>query len=293
MGLRANPTQRQRRLGYELRRLREATGLKAADAGEHAKLGGPHLRHIEGGRTAIPEDKLHLLLDLYGCTRQTYVRGLLDLHAATGRGWWHSYRRDIADQARDLAELESMSRSLAVFEPLHIPGLLQAPDYAKAILESANSDREAARHFHEFRLNRQEIFSREPALEYHAIIHEAALHMQFVGTDVLRSQITHLIEVSQLPHVTVQIVPFKSEVLPAVGNPFSIFGGTDPELSTVLLEHDVGSVFLYDHDRVTQYGDIFSRLARLALPPLAPACERKYTSQRDSLSLLQHLLYIL
>ncbi|MGP4002638.1 helix-turn-helix domain-containing protein [Streptomyces sp. 8N706] len=294
MGLRTNPTQRQRRLGYELRKLRTASGMSAVEAGALVALGGPHLSHIEGGRTAIPEAKLRTLAHSYGCKSETYVEALVAMNETNRRGWWREFIGDVDVRARDLAELESMSTSFSGFEVVHLPGLLQTPEYARALIEAVNQDTKAVQRFYEFRLKRQEILTHDPAPKYHAIIHEAALRMNFVDTEVLRRQITHLIEVSRLPHVTIQIVPFRAAgPLPAVGGPFVVFGGDDPTLNTVYLEHDAGSVFLSDVADLTRYNEIFDRLVALALPPLASESERKYASQRDSLSLLQHLLYIL
>ncbi|MDK1476235.1 helix-turn-helix transcriptional regulator [Streptomyces sp. 549] len=293
MGLRTNPSQRQRRIGFELRKCRERAGLHAEEAGRHVDLGGPHLRHIEGGRTAIPEAKMLKLLDLYGCTRETYVDGLLAMHRATGKGWWHEFRHVVADRARDLAELESMSRAIRAFEPLHIPGLLQTPEYIGALMHPASPAPAASTPFRRFRTRRQELLTSPSAPSYHVVIHEAALHMRYVEEPILRRQLTHLIEVTRLPNIRVQIVPFRSGPLPAVGNPFTLFGSTDPELHTVLLEHDSRSDFLSETSDQARYSAMFEQLVGLALPALSPAAERQYPSQRDSLSLLHHLLYIL
>lgn len=292
MGLRTNPTQRQRRLGFELRKLRTARGLSTSEAGSYADLAGTHLSHIEAGRTAIPEGKLRTLARAYGCHSETRIDVLVSM-AAGERGWWQGFSRDVDVRARDLAELESTAASFSGFETVNMPGLLQSPEYARALLETVDHTPAAVKRFCEFRLKRQEILTGEPAPSYHAIIHEAALHMQFVDTEVQRRQLTHLLEVSQLPHVTIQFVPFASGPLPAVGGPFVLFRGAVADLDTVYMEHDVGAEFLAEAHHVNRYDSVFERLRTLALPPLGAAVERQYTSQRDSLSLLQHLLYIL
>ncbi|THA25690.1 XRE family transcriptional regulator [Streptomyces sp. RKND-216] len=292
MGLRTHPTQRQRRLGAELRRLRLESGLSAIEAGEHVQLGGPHLSHIEAGRTAIPETKLRSLASLYGCKSATYVDALAEMATAKA-GWWRTFTRHVDARARDLAELEATAVGVYGFETVHMPGLLQTPEYAMALIGSFTDDADAAERFYEFRLRRQEVLIGPSAPHYHAVIHEAALQMRYVDTDILRRQLTHLIEVSALPHVTVQIVPFRSGLLPAVGGPFVLFRGPDRRLDTVYLEHDVGSEFLHEPEHLARYDEIFDSLSTLALPPLRPAAEREFTSERDSLSLVQHLLYVL
>ncbi|MFE7115663.1 helix-turn-helix domain-containing protein [Streptomyces sp. NPDC057654] len=293
MGLRTNPTQLQRRLGRELRQLRVRSGMSAIDAGALVGLGGPHLSHIEAGRTAIPEPKLRTLTRAYGCKSGTYVEALVAMARGDQGGWWRGFRHDVDARALDLAELEAASPSFSGVETVNMPGLLQTPEYAKALLETRNRDADATRRFCEFRLRRQEVLTRDPAPNYHAIIHEAVFHMYFVDPEVLRRQLTHLIDVARLPNITIQIVPFRSGPLPAVGGPFVLFGGAEPELSTVYMEHDVGADFLSTPEHIARYRTIFDRLSVLALPPLVPETERRFTSQRDSLSLLQHLLYIL
>lgn len=294
MGLRSHPTQRQRRVGAELRRLRDAGGMTAAEAGKLVGLSGAHLGHVEAGRTAIPEDKLRALLGAYGCDSETYIETLAAWSTAP-RGWWFKRRSDTSPGARDLAEIESMATSLRGFEPLHLPGLLQAPEYVRALIQGANPgctksfvDRGV-----DFRLRRQEILSGDDATEYHVVIHEAAFMVRFVDPNTMRRQIVHLIEVARLPHITVQIVPFRSGTLPAVGTPFVLFTASDPLLNTIYLEHDAGSVFLTAQDDVDRYAETFDRLAALALPPVTDDAERESYSTRDSFSLLQHLLYVL
>jgi transcriptional regulator with XRE-family HTH domain len=293
MGLRSNPTQRQRRLGMELRRLRTASGLTTSEAARYVDLAGTHLSHIEGGRTRIPEAKLRSLARIYGCHDETFVETLVSMSETGPRAWWQDFSRDVDARARDLAELEAGATSFSGFEAVNMPGLLQSPEYVEALLQTADHSASAVARFRQFRLQRQEVLTRQSPPRYHAIIHEAALHMHFVDVEVQRRQLTHLLEVSELPHVTIQFVPFKAGPLPAVGSPFVVFRGIVSELDTVYVEHDLGADFLADKCHTDRYSAVFDRLASLALPPLGQAVERQYTSQRDSLSLLQHLLYIL
>lgn len=294
MGLRTRPTQRQRRVGVELRRLRDMGGMTAAEAGGLVDLSGAHLGHVESGRTPIPEDKLRTLLKAYGCHSKTYTEALIAWSAAP-RGWWHKHRRDSSPGALDLAEMETMAASLKGFEPLHLPGLLQTPEYVGALIKSAfpESTESFLNRGIEFRLKRQEVLAGDEAADYHVVIHEAAFQMRFVDATVMRRQIVHLIEVARLPHITLQVVPFQSGTLPVVGSPFVLFEAAADSLDTVYLEHDAGTVFLTDQQEATRYRHTFERLAALALPPVPDESERQSYSVRDSLSLLQHLLYVL
>ncbi|EME96557.1 helix-turn-helix domain-containing protein [Streptomyces mobaraensis NBRC 13819 = DSM 40847] len=295
MGLRANPSQRQRRLGEELRKLREASGLSATEAGSHAGLGRAHMSHIETGRTAIPEDKLCTLLTLYGCTSDPYREALVEMNRATGRGWWSEFKQSHSVHARDLAEMESTSVSCRSFQWLYVPGLLQTPDYAQGLIEGVEQDTDPTllQKYVEFRLRRQDAV-RSGLLRFHAVIHETALHMRFAPAEVMRDQLIHLAEMAQLPNVTVQLLPFHAALSPAFpGTPFIILQAGVPELSTVCVEHPVTSSFLTQESHLAQYTQAFDRLASTALPPVTLTLERKSYAERDSFGLIQHLLYAL
>lgn len=294
MGLRSNPSQRQQRIGYELRKLRDTSGLTAAEAGREAGLSGAHLGHMESGRTHVPTARLRSLLRAYGVENEPLAEALIDMSEASGRGWWSDFKHDVSRNALDLAEMECMASSQGVFDMVYLPGLLQCPEYARTLLSSSGRGTpESTERFLQFRLRRQEVLTGDAPPTYHAIVHEAAFHMDFVDPKVMRQQLAHLMEVARLPHVCIQVLPFKSGGFPAVGTPFTLFRTTPAELSTVYLEHDAGSEFFADRESLGRYKVIFDRLAEVALAPLGPDSEREFSLQRDSFSLLQHLAYTL
>ncbi|MEU5607863.1 helix-turn-helix transcriptional regulator [Streptomyces sparsogenes] len=295
MGLRANPTQRQRRLGEELRKLREASGLSATEAGAHVGLGRAHMSHIETGRTAIPEEKLRALADVYGCTSHTLIDGLCEMGRATGRGWWSAYKATHDARAFDLAELEAGAAAHRSFQWMYVPGLLQTTDYMRCLFEGSQPNSpDVVDSAVEFRQRRQQVLL-EGSQQFHAVIHEAALLMQFVPADVMRRQIEHLVKAAELPHVRVQLLPFKADLDSAAtpGAPFSILDSRVPELSTVHVEHPVSSVFLGDREHLGQYNAAFEHLSAVALSPIARRGDHECYTKRDSLQLIQHLLYVL
>jgi hypothetical protein len=296
MGLRANPTQRQRRLGIELRRLRDSCGLSAADAGAFADLGSPHLGHIEAGRTAIPEAKLRALTAAYGCQNEPLVNGLVAMSEATGKGWWSEFRKPpLAQKSFDLAELESASVAHRTFQWVHVPGLLQTTEYMRTLFEGGEPDASPATidTFVEFRQRRQQVLVDASPPTFHAVIHEAALHMQFAGPDVMRRQIEHLVAMTRLPHVLIQILPFRANIYPRFSAPFVVFEHSVPELSTVYVEHPVSTSFISDQTHLAQFADTFDSLSAAALPPIDPRVEPEFHARRDSLGLIQHVLYTL
>ncbi|WP_425578175.1 helix-turn-helix domain-containing protein [Streptomyces albiaxialis] len=292
MGLRANPSQRQKRLGQELRRIREDSGRNREDVCRHVGLHKPHLSHIEAGRTACSEPRLRALLAYYGCTDNTLLEALVEMSLATGKGWWTEYRDLAHDRLRDLAELESTATAHRAFQWMFVPGLLQTRDYVTALFSNSEpqiSPEDGAR-FAEFRLRRQQPLYTDPPPRYHAVIHEAAFHMHFVSRKIRRAQLEHLVEVSQLPHMTIQLLPFRSEMPPgAPGAPFTIFDGRASQLRTVHIEHPMTSSFLGDPEQIQEFTSAFNRLSMVALDPLDPAQLHDGSSYR----LVQHLLYVL
>lgn len=127
----------------------------------------------------------------------------------------------------------------------------------------------------------------------HAVIHEAALHMRFVGAEVMRGQLLRLIELARLPNVTVQIYPFTSRTHPALASSFVHVVPAVPELSTVVLEHFGSFQYLGDRESLAQYGTLFENLTEYALPPVDVSLAPEAHSVKDSLALIQHLLYTL
>ncbi|MFI9584919.1 DUF5753 domain-containing protein [Streptomyces sp. NPDC052236] len=125
------------------------------------------------------------------------------------------------------------------------------------------------------------------------MIHEAALHMHFGGPEVMRNQLVHLIELARQPTITIQVFPFKADAFAAFSGAFLHVTPSVPELSTVLLEHPVKSIYLDDEEHITQYQAMFDRLSREALAPINPTAVPESHAHPDSLGLLQHILYTL
>ncbi|MGK5531445.1 helix-turn-helix domain-containing protein [Streptomyces sp. URMC 129] len=295
MGLRGKPSQRQRRLGAELRRMREDVGLTATKAGAEIGLSAAHLNHIEAGRTSISPEKIRALAAFCGCKQERLIESLITMSQSNGRGWWSEYDRTPHNQAaRDLAELESMSVRLRAFQWVNVPGMLQSPEYMQALFKAGHPDMpaEIREQFVAFRLRRQRLLTDAKPPEYHAVIHEAALRMQFVGRDVMRRQVEHLIEMARLPNVRIQVLPFRTDAYPGgFGCSFVCYDAAVPELSTVYVEHPASTPFVTDQANLAQFSEAFTQLSAVALPPLALDARSNIPVRRDSLGLIQHLMY--
>ncbi|WP_195911074.1 helix-turn-helix domain-containing protein [Streptomyces kaniharaensis] len=284
MGLRTEVSERQRRFGEELRRLRDAAGVSAPEMGAMMGMKGPAVSHTEAGRLSINLDRLHIWLEACRVTDPDYRAALIAMSESTGKGWWTSYRGLVRPTAIDLAEAEASATALDNYETFLIPGLLQTKAYSEVILEYAEKKVE-------FRRKRQQVLDLENGPPLRVVIHEAALRTNYGGPRVMRNQLNHLVEVGHLPHVTLQVLPFDCTVYADTDTPFMLVAGQHPRLDTVLLEHPHGSFFMGDPEGVAVFRRKFEQLRSLALPPLDAANPAPSPAFRDSSGLIQHIRY--
>ncbi|MCX5200551.1 helix-turn-helix transcriptional regulator [Streptomyces sp. NBC_00237] len=289
---RSNPSERHRRLGLELRKLRNSAGLSGDRAGALLDADRTRISNIEAGRVDVSRNRLYKLLREYGCPPGPYFDGLMEMAQATGKGWWDEFRDTVAPSGIDLAELEFRSSRIRIHEPLFIPGMLQTADYARAVLATMEDESTLDR-FTRFRMERQQILDGESPMSYHAVIHESALRVRVGGAQAMRKQLLRLIEVARLPNVTIQIFPFEAGVYAAFSRPFILFGGATQELDTVYLEHPLNSAFLSEVGTLDEYARMFDRLSELALAPIDPEAKPESHDTQDSISLIQHVMYSL
>ncbi|WP_328769993.1 helix-turn-helix domain-containing protein [Streptomyces sp. NBC_00286] len=293
MGLRTTISERQRRLGAELKQLREQAGLSAGEAAARIGMGRAQLSQIETAKTTILTERLRELCRIYGCTDKTYVDALVALSEATGKGWWNAYKRPMEPGALSLAELEANAVALRMHQSLFIPGLFQTSAYTQAIFNSPKLGFENIEEALKFRMERQRLLTQENPPTVHAVIHEAALHMRFGGPDVVREQLLRLVELARLPHITIQIYPFSSQAHAALSGNFVHIIPSAPQLSTVVLEQPSGARYLSEQAHLQQYSEMFDRLIENALAPIDVSLAPEAHSVKDSLALIQHLLYTL
>ena len=293
MGLRSTISERQRRLGFELKHLREQAGLSAAEASERIGMGRAQLSQIETAKTTILTERLTALCDLYGCTDEDYIDALVALSETSGKGWWSAYKRTMVTDALSLAELESDAMEVRTHQSLFIPGIFQTSDYARAIFNSPGLGFDNFEAPLRFRMERKRILTAESPPTVRAVIHEAALRIRFGGAQVVREQLLHLIELSKLPHVTIQVYPFNAQAYAAISGNFIHIIPDNPRLSTVALEQNIGLQYLGEQFHLQRYGALFDLLAENALAPIDVSAASEAHSAKDSLALIRHLLYTL
>lgn len=293
MALRINISERQRRVGVELRKLRQQAGLSVNEGSRLIDMGGPHLTHIEAGRTGIPSQRLRDLAKAYGCRDEEYIDALVNLAESKGRGWWTDFRKSLPQRSLDLAELESLASGIQSYETLLIPGLLQTEAYMRSLFYSSRPGASPAEidTLVDYRRGRQQVLAYNSPTTAHTIIHEAALRITVGDSDVMRGQLLHLVHAARRPGTTVQILPFDAGARAWFGTPLLVLGSAVPGLETVILEHPAEPLRLSDPESISRYKSTFDSLSRNALPPVTAEGPPGNHEHRDSWGLIHHVLY--
>ncbi len=265
------PTARQLRLGIEMRKLRERAGLTAREAGALVGTTQAGISNLETGRFGLSEQRIRTLAQHYDCTDEPLIDALVAMAAHRKRGWWEEYREMLPTSELDLAEFEHHATSLRMSSALHIPGLLQTPDYIRALFQGAvpRLSPPDVEHRVSFRIKRQEVLYRNQPTPYTAVIHEAALRMQFGGPAPTREQLKHLIEMSEREEIILRAIPFAHGVFPGSGQPVGYLAGPVPQLDTVQLDQSHGTLLLDATAQREKYAALLDQMESIALNPAA------------------------
>jgi transcriptional regulator with XRE-family HTH domain len=273
-----SPTVRRRELGALLRKLRTEKGLTVEQAAGQLMFSMSKLSRMETGHGAPSRRDIRDLCALYEVTDEAERKRMMNL-AVEGRqaGWWQSY--DL-NQFADYVGLEADAVSVKNYQSILIPGLLQTPDYARAVNEAVipQPDPERLEEQTEVRLRRQDRLTQDPPLHFGVILDEAALHRVIGGPAVMEAQLRHLTELSKLPNVTLQVIPFSAGAHPAMDSTFNVLEFADAVPGVVYVEGLVGWVYMKRSRDVERYARVFERLCHVALPP------------RESVELIEKLL---
>lgn len=265
-----SPTLRQRRLGAELRKLREQAGLNTPSAAALLGVNQSRISMIETGRTPVSADKVRSMASAYECVDDQLVEALTALTGRRERGWWEAYREHVPVALNDLAELEHHAAALRVALIVHIPALLQTTDHARALFQQVAPPMRQYEVEHRLthRIKRQGVLHRESPPPYTAIVHEAALRMGFGGPEVTLGQLKHLTDMSELAHVTVRVIPFGVAGFPTTGQSFDYIEGPVQQLDTVQLDTHYGACeFLDAETQLRKYRAVLDRMESCALGP--------------------------
>ncbi|MCJ1678852.1 helix-turn-helix domain-containing protein [Streptomyces sp. APSN-46.1] len=270
MGVDVNPTVSRRRLGSELRRLREASGMTTQQVAARLLISQPKISLMENGRRLIKPRDVRDLCGLYGVRDQRLVDDLMRLARESGRqGWWNAYG-DIPYGA--YIGLEAAAATIRSYEPLVIPGLLQTPAYARAVIAGTIPHATAAQAATrlQVRLRRQDrLAAAGNPLRLWVVLDESALWRVVGSREVMCEQWEHLTRISDSqPHVTVQVLPHEVGAHPGVSGQFSLLEFADTtDGGVVYLERFTSDLYLEKRSDVRLYSDMYAHLQAQALSP--------------------------
>ncbi|MFD8782288.1 helix-turn-helix domain-containing protein [Kitasatospora sp. NPDC059599] len=266
MPLRREPTLRQRRLGTEMRRMREQAGLGGSQLARILGLNPTQVTQMETGRIGVSAERLRTVASACSCSDRPLIDALAEMAVERRKGWWEDSRGAVSSDLLDLAELEDSATRLTAYTITFVPGLLQTDAYAASVFARAIPPLP----HHEvdvrlrFRMNRQRVIHPGGA-PYLAFIHEAALRMQFSGPKVLAEQLEALIGHSETPEISIRAVPFDIESLPGPSENFIYAEGPVPELDSVQIDTTHNSLILESPAPLASYREILARMASVAL----------------------------
>jgi transcriptional regulator with XRE-family HTH domain len=256
-------------LGAQLRRLREAKRITLEEAGNVIRASHSKISRLESGRVAFKDRDIVDLFIHYGVTDEAQIQSLRRIAArANSRGWWNDYSDILPSWFEEYISLEEAAVEIRGYEVQFVPGLLQTEEYARAVtLLSYSNPREIGRRV-SLRMARQARLSAAEPVSLEVVLDEAVLSRPIGGPSVMKAQIAHLIEMSQRPNVTIQILPFKVGGHAAAGGPFSVLRFAEKDLSDIVyLEQLATAQYLEKRDMVAKYLAVMERLRLDAAPP--------------------------
>jgi transcriptional regulator with XRE-family HTH domain len=267
----ANPTARRRRLGFELKRLREAAQMTGDEAARHLGWSASKVSKIETGRMSVHHGDVRDMLDLYGVQDPGTYEALIQLaRDARQRGWWQPYSDILSRNSATYIGLESAAESLREFQPITIPGMFQTEAYARAAivggglleLREEETERRVA-----LRLERQAVL-KETRLDRWVVLHETALVSEVGGLAVMRDQLRRLAAEAQDTWTTIQIIRFASGAHPAMPGAFGVFSFPEENDRDIAFINSVaGILYLERQDDVKAANLTFDHLRAVALSP--------------------------
>lgn len=275
-----SPTALRLLLGAQLRRLREAKQISAEEAGYVIRASHSKISRLETGHVSFKDRDIVDLLTLYGVTDEEQRGAIRALASrANSPGWWHGYSDLLATWFEEYLGLEEAAAQIGTYEAQFIPGLLQTEYYASAVIMLQYSHPKEISRRVNLRVARQAILSGPNPVSLWAVIDEAALRRPIGGPRAMRAQLNHLIEVSQQPNVTIQVMPFAAGGHAAAGGSFSVLQFAEDELpDLVYIEQLTSAQYLVKQDAVDSYLQVLDRLRSEAATPA------------DSLKILQSTL---
>ncbi|MGW1209454.1 helix-turn-helix domain-containing protein [Streptomyces sp. NPDC002499] len=266
-------------LGRRLQERRQSAGASLEDAATALRVKTLTIRRLEKAEVALKPLYVEKLLETYGADRQEIDEFVALAEQANEPGWWHAYRDVLPTWFSAYVSLESGAKTLRTYEPHYVTGLLQTWGYARGVLRGGfpNESEEDLRRRVDLRLRRQSLLTRADAPTLWVVMEEAVLHRVVSGPEVMREQIDKLLEISELEHVSLDIVPFTAGAHVGACAPFTYFRFEEPELPDVVYSEILSaSMYLDQRSDVSAHLEAHNRMSLL-------------TSSADSRALLTRM----
>jgi transcriptional regulator with XRE-family HTH domain len=263
-----SPTVRRRELGTLLRKLREEKGMTVKQVTEQLLCSPSKVSRIETGQRGATLRDVRDLCDFYGVADPAFRDQLMDL-AKQGKqqGWWQPFDLPYSTYVG----FEAEARVIRDFDSAVVPGLLQTPEYVRALHEDPLpfGSRDLVGQRIQARLKRQELITRPspPPLELRAVLDEAVLHRVIGGPAVMAAQLKRVVQEMERPNVTVQVIPYSVGAHPALDSNFNILEFSGSAADIVYSEGMVGFIYLDRPEDITRYHEVFQHLSQIALKP--------------------------
>lgn len=271
MAARSHPTARQIRLGSELRKLREAAGLKSREVAAFLNSAPAHMSQVEAGIAAVSAERIRRLAAHYACTDEAFVDALAAMAGDRTRGWWEEFRGVLPPVFLDTAEAEHYATFLREVVITHVPGLLQTADYARAVYtymmpglpQSELNPRV------EHRMRRRGVVEGDIPTPYETIIHEFALRVRVADRQTSLAQLRAILDQIEQGHVTVRVIPIDQDGFAGAEASMMYTGGPVPRLDTVLRDSPTGTAFIDAEPQLEQLRMLLRKVEEASLDPVA------------------------
>jgi transcriptional regulator with XRE-family HTH domain len=262
-----SPTMQRRRLGLQLRGLREAAGKTIEDAAIVLECSDSKVSRIENGQVGVTLRDVRDLLDHYGIKGERRASVLEVARKAREKAWWQSFGDT---PATAVVGLQAVATEIHTYHDQLVPGLLQTVDYARAVMLAVEPalDDEQMQRWLELRKARRTRLVEDAPPTLVAVLDEAVLRRQIGGRQVMGDQLHQLVRATRLPNVTIQVLPFDAGEHAGLLGSFTIFRlpeETDPDV--VLLERQPRDLYLESPGELRRYRALFERLRAKALDP--------------------------
>ncbi|MFG3101799.1 helix-turn-helix domain-containing protein [Streptomyces sp. NPDC048182] len=268
------PTVRSRRLGTALRQYRLAAKFDQPQAAEVIASSQARVSRLESGHVTARVIEVRLLLDAYGVKDPEVAAKLEDLAKhSKNRGWWLEHAAHLRPDYVDHIALEDDATYIRDWQPVLVPGLLQTPSYAEAVISGGPKYVAAERveQLVKARTGRQAKIQ-EGGASYSCILWEAVVEHPLVDIEVHQEQLAAILEITKRQNVTVQVLPFSAGAVAGATPAFSSFSfEAEPTVEAVTMENLRGTSVLEALDDLAAYADAYDQLRSAALAPDASA----------------------